>query len=310
MIISEAIGDDWVKTLTTLFIFLGTFLAIFGLFFIDPGLVGYAVVPKNPSLGKALAGSGFSLILVASIVKTEPIKKYLEKYHRRKLPEFDVTYSDELYLSFLTVPGLSLDQLKYEMECVAVAPVEKLAERINRDKFTIIHPTKEAFRKIISETYRHINYLYENQELVPEERNTKVKYMLNWVERYVDTCKHWKESVYERTWHEMGHILTRAYGLEDLPSPWSEGVAVAYGFKGLLLGTKKGRFPVERTTEQIKSRIEEYKGFPEGKESLDRVLGDFETKIEKFDPSAGDLDDLIADLDKKIDYALKKIRSK
>ena len=219
----------------------------------------------------------------------ENIKEKMEKRHRIKLPEIDFFYSDNATNAFTICPlyfprGYSQKQKEayYEQrdcELKERGLKDNETKLIDTSKYTIFLPKKK----------------YANHP-------TKL---------------------YGSMWEELGHVL--AYTLDVENKVRNESIALAYRFIGLLQGVKQGLFDKEQAIEEIESTIKNigYEKQMAGLYSKLRTMGLKVPRnltvaphdsalfaIRKFNPSLEfrnrDLDDLLAELEKSIEYALRK----
>jgi len=224
-----------------------------------------------------------------SMREIESIRDEMEKRHGTKLPEIDIIYSNNATNAFTIPPvhfptGYSQEQKevnyeKRDCELKKRGLRDNEIKLIDTSKYTIFLPKKK----------------FENYRI----------------------------KLSGSKWEELGHVLAYTLGVRD--DMRNESIALAYRFIGLLQGVKQGLFDKEQAIEEIESTIKNigYEKQMAGLYSKLRTMGLKVPRnltvaphdsalfaIRKFNPSLEfrnrDLDDLLAELEKSIEYALRK----
>ena len=260
-----------------LFIILGFLLVILSILplFGWESQTGYMSFPRNFSLSMVFMSIGFFLIFLSVLGKRKIDKKLRKGITEYTFPDVDIDfiYSDETCLAG-HLPG-------YDTE------------------------TKKPYNWIILPTREGVNRgIKKLRKLMNEAGNYNEKKKL---ERQADSLakmyKNFDVGIYLAKEHEIGELEGELLGL---PKNIKEGFAEAYGFRGLLIAAKKGKFPKKRVLDQIDTAIEVYESHPE----TDAHKIGFESVLKGFDPHSKDIDGLIKELEERIYSILKKSKKK
>jgi hypothetical protein len=166
-------------------------------------------------------------------------------------------------------------------------------------------PTKRALRKDLLLGYKRLNKMarlgFSNEELRRYHKQIEL------------VAEHYKNpQLFERLTqeHEMGHVTANQHGISSWIFPaLNEGIAQAYGIRGLLRAARGGEFGLEDVKRLIKAHLERYKMWDPGsvhREGL-KVLGEFDPTYweGKGLTEVAEADRLIAYLDEKLTTALR-----
>jgi hypothetical protein len=166
--------------------------------------------------------------------------------------------------------------------------------------YKIYLPTKRALRKDLLSGYKRLNEMarlgFSNEELRRYHKQIEL------------IAEHYKNpQLFERLTeeHGMGHIVANQHGISSWIFPaLNEGIAQAYGIRGLLRAARVGEFGLEDVKRLIKTHLEYYKALYPGsvhREGL-KVLGQFDPTYweGKGLTEAAETDRLIAYLDEKL----------
>jgi len=250
---------------------------------------GELTLIKEIKINDLLLFGILSLILIFSVGEIESIRETIEKRHGIKLPDVDVKYSDNIdkrYHGFTVCP-------------------EKLPEWYSEEKI------KQAVGKRDYELKKRGLKEYEIEQI------DKSKYTI-FLPKSINPV-----SLYGAKWEELGHVAAYVLDIEDETK--NESIALAYRFKGLLQAAKEGLFKREEVTNEIESNIKsaQYEKmmvsvYTQMEKMGLKVPNDMKKShyysslfaIQKYNSELKfrdrDLDELIVELDKSIDYTLKK----
>jgi len=263
-----------------------------------PSVTGSFIGPRNDRFGFGLVVflSGLPILFLSVLPhkgdsEIEKIKSRIETYHQRKLPEIDVVYSDNVYKGHVVHPLEDKEEYDRIKEGIILETglSESETKQLDTKKYTIILPTKEGVRREILLMYRAM-VKFENTDQIED------------VKRLASFYKYFDVAIYGTKWHEMGHILCDVYEVKNYQI--KEGISIAYEFKGLVLGAKEGRIPVNKAIDTIEETARQC-----------QISCPDEIKLlRKYNPSLDfcnkDLEELILELDRTIDYGLSLSKKK
>lgn len=205
----------------------------------------------------------------------ERIIRQLEERHKIKLSRVEVKYSDNIRRSFC-VPPTHLPSEKIIRE------LHFMRERVK--KFHRIRKSKLKFRGLTDSEIEEID---------------ASKFTVFLGRKYANCSA----GLYCAAWHELGHVVAFVHGIKARIA--NESIALAYSFRGLLQGAKEGRFTLEKAVDLIELDI----GIAQ--DPLTNVFTHYDKSLEairEFNPDLKfrnrDLNELLLELDKTIDYTL------
>lgn len=220
--------------------------------------------------------------------EVEDVRDFMQKRHRITLPDVDIRCSTNMIRDGFAVPPMPDWYSEEEMNRIAEYWNSQLrarglrdleVEQLNRSKFTIFISS---------------------------------------------SCLERPLSLQSAKWHEMGHVL--AYTLNINDKVQNESVASIYGLIGLLRGAKEGLYKKEEVFDYIDlivrsvtyERVKAHVFAKMGKMGLKKIPDDLKKPhyysslfaVRKYNPKLifrdRDLDEIMRELDRSLDYALKK----